>query len=228
MHPRQAALLSEIDQIDPKINKQAGENPPWENPLTSGSKPPYLPEEDTMKIASAQSHDVFNALMSRLSRLPMGELGAIVAVLRAASIVHQTHHWQTSGGHFYSDHLIFERLYNDSIGFIDQVAERAVGSGHHVLVDAKLQADLVNGLTHVWCGAPGMPTASGLVGISLEVEKCVVACLKAARESLESKNQLSDGTDNLLQGVADKHEEFLYLLQQRAGGRTMYSYDRGE
>jgi hypothetical protein len=66
-----------------------------------------------------------------------------------------------------------------------------------------------------------------MVTVSLAVEQCVVACLKDARGSLESKGQLTDGTDNLLQGVSDKHEEFLYLLQQRQGGRTAsYSYRR--
>jgi hypothetical protein len=41
---------------------------------------------------------------------------------------------------------------------------------------------------------------------------------------LEQKGQLSNGTDNLLQGVADKHEEFVYLLKQRC--LTKVSYDR--
>jgi hypothetical protein len=41
---------------------------------------------------------------------------------------------------------------------------------------------------------------------------------------LESKGQLSSGTDNLLQGIADKHEEFVYLLKQRCSSKV--SYDR--
>jgi DNA-binding ferritin-like protein len=157
----------------------------------------------------------------------MCELGALVSILRAASIVHQSHHWQTRGGNFYGDHLLFERIYNDSLGFIDQVAERAVGSGSRDLVCPHTQAEVIHALVHYWCRTPGEPTSYDMVVVSFGIEHCVVDCLKAARASLEAKNQLSDGTDNLIQGVADKHEEFLYLLQQRQGGRVAsYTYRR--
>jgi hypothetical protein len=66
-----------------------------------------------------------------------------------------------------------------------------------------------------------------MVVVSLNVERCVLDCIKTARSSLEGKSQLTDGTDNLIQGVADKHEEFVYLLQQRQGGRTA-SYGRSQ
>jgi hypothetical protein len=42
---------------------------------------------------------------------------------------------------------------------------------------------------------------------------------------LRQANLLTDGTENLLQDVADKHEEFVYLLKQRAGA-SQYSYAR--
>jgi DNA-binding ferritin-like protein len=155
----------------------------------------------------------------------MSELGALLAILRAASHVHQSHHWQTRGGHFYGDHLLFMRIYEDSQTFIDQVAERAVGSGHAVLVSPSLQISSMGFLIQLWCGTPGVLGAEGMVEASLNVERCVVQCIGEARKSLEARGELSDGTDNLIQGAADKHEEFLYLLQQR-GGKLEYSYDR--
>jgi len=200
----------------------------WVDPLAFDSLengPPYLPERSGIRMAS--SDQVFVQVCSRFEGLPMAELGALVAILRAASIVHQSHHWQTRGGNFYGDHLLFERLYSESVGFLDSVAERGVGSGSRDLVCPKTQAVILPALISHWCKAPAEPTSFDMVLVSLGVERCVVDCLKAARTSLEAKGQLTDGTDNLLQGVADKHEEFLYLLQQRQGGRTAsYSYRR--
>lgn len=199
----------------------------WVDPLAFDhveNGPPYLPEHPRMKLAHVEVDAVFQAVCQRFAGVPMAELGALVAILRAASVVHQSHHWQTRGSSYYGDHLLFERLYNDSLGFIDQVAERAVGSGSRDLVCPKTLSVLVAKLVFFWCQTPVEPTAQDMVGVSLSVERCVVDCLKAARASLETKGALSDGTDNLLQGVADKHEEFLYLLQQRQGGRTASNY----
>lgn len=195
------------------------------DPLDNG--PPYLPERHRNVVASDA---IFAEVCRRFVGLPMAELGALVAVLRAASVVHQSHHWQTRGSSYYGDHLMFMRIYDDSQDFIDQVAERAVGSGSRDLVCPKTLSGLVAKIVNVWCQTPVEPTAQDMVGVSLAVERCVVECLKAARSSLEVKDQLSDGTDNLLQGVSDKHEEFLYLLQQRGGGRTAssYSYRRND
>jgi DNA-binding ferritin-like protein len=200
----------------------------WVDPLTFDSLengPPYLPERPRVLMASGNSSEVFAKVCHRFAGLPMAELGALVAILRAASIVHQSHHWRTQGGSFYGDHLLFMRIYDDSQGFIDQVAERAVGSGSRDLVRSTTQAALLPPLVNYWCqGAAVEPTASEMVVESLEVEQCVLDCLKAARAGLEMQGQLSDGTDNLLQGVSDKHEEFVYLLQQRSRSRVGSSY----
>ena len=202
----------------------------WVNPLDFDALengPPYLPESKNMRLANEHSTVVFTNLVQRFMKgAPMPELGAVLVLLRAASHIHQSHHWQTNGGHFYGDHLLFERLYNESQSFIDQVAERAVGAGHPSLVDPKIQSSLINSLVHIWCGSPGEMGASDMVLVSLETERCVVHCIGEARKAMESAGTLSDGTDNLLQGVADKHEEFIYLLQQRGGGiPVMASYD---
>jgi DNA-binding ferritin-like protein len=166
---------------------------------------------------------VFERLCAGFQDLPMFELGAVLVLLRGASHVHQTHHWQTKGGQFYGDHLLFMRLYEDSQPFIDQIAERAVGAGHFQLVDARKQAMGVAGLVNLWTRG-GFENADGMMAHSLDVERCVVDCVSKARRGLEARGELSDGTDNLIQGVADKHEEFVYLLQQR-NTRVASTYD---
>ncbi len=39
------------------------------------------------------------------------ELAILLALLRSLNILHQSHHWQSEGNQFYSDHLLFQRLY---------------------------------------------------------------------------------------------------------------------
>lgn len=159
--------------------------------------------------------DFLSMLLPRFEGLPMAELGVLVGVLRAASIVHQSHHWQIQGNSYYGDHLLFDRLYSDSLGFIDSVAERAVGSGDRNLVCPKTQSVLIQDLIAYWCQATGELDPHVMVAVSLTIERSVLELIKTAKARLSAQDKLSDGTDNLLQGVADKHEEFVYLLQQR-------------
>lgn len=181
-------------------------------------EPPYL------RPARALTASVNDWLLSSFEGEAVQELGGVLAVLRAASIVHQAHHWQTRGSSFYGDHQLFDRLYSEGLEGIDQVAERAVGLGGRELVGAARQSTLVADLIARWTSMSGDSSAAGLAGISLGVERDVVSAVTEAKRSLEASGRLTEGTDNLLQGIADQHEEFVYLLQQRLGADG-YSYD---
>lgn len=116
-------------------------------------------------------------------------LAQLLATARAVAFVHQAAHWQTRGGHFYGDHLLFERLYNESQDFIDELAERTVGSGALPLVGTHPQ---ISAIRHaIDRQVPqGANTPQQLVQISFEAERALVE-------------------------LSDLHEQFIYLLQQR-------------
>jgi hypothetical protein len=57
------------------------------------------------------------------------------------------------------------------------------------------------------------------------MEAHVLGAIKVVLKVLGSAGILSDGTENLLQDIADKHEEFVYLLKQR-NDVSPYSYGR--
>jgi DNA-binding ferritin-like protein len=125
---------------------------------------------------------------------------------------------------FYGDHQLFMRLYEDSQAFIDSVAEKTVGLGNPSLVDPVIQAKhLAYCVAKCYEGAEEGP--NGMIQISLRKEYCVLEAVRVVLHELGEAGILSDGTENLLQGIADKHEEFVYLLKQRADG-TSYSYAR--
>ncbi len=192
--------------------------------------PPYMPEvgarlssekkATVQKIASELVHP--KVAHSLFPMLP--PLAAVLALFRAAAFIHQTHHWQTNGGNSYADHLLFERLYNESQSFIDQLAERAVGSLHGGVVDASAQATVIQHAVGHLC--EGSLDPNEMIKTSLKTESLVVQAIGLALDKLKESGQMSNGTDNLLQGAADLHETFVYLLQQRSSDQSAYSYGR--
>lgn len=196
--------------------------------------PSFLP-----KLASAQKAEV-RAFVKRQAAYydagprvvpapPSYGLPWLLAYLRALAHIHQTHHWQTSGPTFYADHQLFERLYKESLEFIDQVAERLVGLGKPGAVNAHQQIDWMHQVVKVICGNDaGGDSPNKMVQHSLMGEVIFLGYLAKILEDLEETGQVSPGTRNLLEGLADKHESFVYLLKQRheGGAQTVYSYDR--
>jgi hypothetical protein len=183
-----------------------------------------LAEVRAMVAKEAANEDVANVLAHFLldyGEQSMAELAALLTYLRALSFIHQTHHWQTQGTAFYADHLLFERLYNETQPLIDSLGERAVGAGTPVLVNPVIQSthqllivkDLYN-------AAPMQAAPEQCVLISLKGVLRFLVLLRIGYELLEKKGMLSHGIDNLLQGIADVNESFVYLLKQRAGGRV--------
>src|SRR5690606_33619745 len=84
--------------------------------------PPYLPvrlageaKAAARRVASLRG----NPKLAQWFMAKAAPLSAVLSALRAASFLHQTHHWQTSGPSYYGDHLLFDRLYKESQPHID-------------------------------------------------------------------------------------------------------------
>lgn len=146
-----------------------------------------------------------------LSPQGVTSLVSLLSLLEAASQLHQLHHWQMTGEQYYGDHILLQRLYDDGAGFIDGLAEKIIG---HLGLIPPAQFSLTAAQFVQNFASPSLDPNSMLVS-SLEVEKVIVETITTVRQALEAGGELSDGMDNMLQGIADKHEEFLYLLQQR-------------
>jgi len=180
-----------------------------------------LAEVRALVAKEAANEDVANVLMHFLldyGDQSMAELAALLTYLRALGFIHQTHHWQTRGGSFYADHLLFDRLYNETLPLIDKLAERAVGAGTPLLVNPVIQSThqlLI--IKDLYNAAPMQADPDQCVLISLKGVLRFLVLLRVAYELLEKKGLLSHGIDNLLQDVADQSEGFVYLLKQRTG-----------
>jgi DNA-binding ferritin-like protein len=146
---------------------------------------------------------------------PRVELSVLVKALQGASLIHHSNHWQSSGPTYYGDHLLFDRIYNDTDDLIDPLAEKAVGTGSTKTVNPVLHSQ--QAAEFVTALHPGTDNLSDtdMALVSYNTALAIIFLIDWALKSLESRGQLTNGIDNMLQGIADKHEEFVYLLQQR-------------
>jgi len=203
------------------------------NPYRDG--PPYLPllpfeplklsREQKTEVRSFVKHAGLTGMVPLLVVMDeVSPLTSLLGVLQAASLLHQTHHWSTQGPVYYADHLLFERLYNESQEFVDQVAERAVGLGAPFISAISQARDV---LSHVQQFGGSSEDSETMVTSSLKAELACLAWIKSTIDQMTAAGTITPGVSNLLEGVADKHETFVYLLRQRAKGGEAYSYDRG-
>jgi DNA-binding ferritin-like protein len=144
-------------------------------------------------------------------------LSFILGSLRAIAGVAQSAHWQAYGSNYYSDHLLFERIYKTADADVDALAEKIVGYARRPdCVDARVQALLVAKITETIVktstGEERLLTPEEHVLCLLSAEEALVDLIWDACEHVE----YSPGVENLLQGIADKHEQSIYLLRQRS------------
>jgi DNA-binding ferritin-like protein len=204
-------------------------DPTGYDPVKHG--PPYLPiaaKAASSRLKQASGEDFVKELLSAFPHIPESPYSAVfltLALQRALVLVHQTAHWQTRGGNYYADHLLFERLYSEADGAVDGLAERLIGlTGDPSFVSLKQQLYHIQGIVDVLVGE-GVPKPEELVEISLRGEKAAVAMLPIVIQGLKEDGCLTDGLEDLLQGLASKHEEAVYLLQQRQF-KVAYDYAR--
>lgn len=141
--------------------------------------------------------------------LLVGKLAGLVALLRAVGEIEKSFHWRTRGENFISQHGLFSRVYETTDDDIDNVAEKLIGiTGCNDALDPVAQLTMSAQLAQQL--APSMDP-QGFVASALAAE---TALMQALLDILSCKELLTPGLDNLLQGMADKHETSVYLLRQ--------------
>lgn len=133
-------------------------------------------------------------------------LSDVLGALHALSICYKTAHWLSNGENFYGDHLLFQRLYEDISDEIDSVAERMVGLMGDGATSLMEPLKLLTVASTIISSYPRHGADVSLFDAEKMFQATVITALK---------NASSPGLENLLQGIADKHDEHLYLLQQR-------------
>jgi len=143
------------------------------------------------------------------------------ALLNAWAAIHGeywllwTLHWRAKGTGAYSDHLLFQRLYEARRPEIDRVAEviAAVGGAH-----------LLNPTQAMKAATPFIESIEALetpdTQKALVAAHTVMAALQEADQSAKN-SPYAMAVNNALAGISDSHLEAVYLIQQRINGRVV-------
>jgi DNA-binding ferritin-like protein len=164
---------------------------------------------------------ILDNMMAEWSGLPYSQLSVLLVYLKFLAVVHQNHHWTCMGDPFYGDHLLFSKLYEAVDCEIDPVAEKVIGLGCTSNVNPQLMHSQILKLLTGAGAASTIPQTSDLARKSLMVELNFLKLVDSCRSSLEESGLLTNGVDNMLQGIADKHEGHVYLLKQRCTKETV-------
>jgi DNA-binding ferritin-like protein len=98
---------------------------------------------------------------------------------------------------------------------IDGLAEKMVGLGIGSL--ANFSKHVIN-LSSFLKAVKEHSTSEDFARKSLEAEQLFIQLIEAVMDKLEAQGLLTRGLENLLGGIADKHEGNVYLLKRRVVG----------
>jgi len=137
-------------------------------------------------------------------------LSIYVGILRGLYIIHQHAHLVSAGKESYSDHLLFQRLYESIEEHIDQSFEKFIGNFGKEIAD--LQSHIQN--TYNFVNYINNMDED-LVVRSLVAEELFLKQCNYLYKLLEKEEILSFGIDDMIMAIAGEHEDFVYLLKQR-------------
>lgn len=157
----------------------------------------------------------FDNSLAAHSGVPYAELSQLLAVLRYLAMLHQTHHWVSKGDPFYSDHELFDKLYQRTLEDVDEVAEKAVGLGSEQNVALATQLCQILRLAKDMNSPQTVPHSSELAKASLCAERNLLQCIVMALQSMDQNGTTTPGVENMLQSIADRHEKHVYLLGRK-------------
>jgi len=139
----------------------------------------------------------------------------LLALSNALYLMYYTFHWKARGANYYGDHELYGRLYEAVQEDIDGIAEKAIGTTDD---DSFITAIRWSMATAKWVNSfdpAGVNEPSEFPFIMLEAEKTYLEMVPRFKQQLEDAGLLTDGVDDALQALANKHEGHVYLLQQR-------------
>lgn len=136
-------------------------------------------------------------------------LKELLIKLTSLSMYYKTAHWQSKNKVYYGDHTLLDRLSCEAGSRIDQVAEKAIGTGENEDVNLP---DILKGVYNEVKEESYNPDEN------TEFFKCAQVMEEELRQFCEDKENAEGttcGMRNLLGDIADESEGRSYLLKQR-------------
>ena len=155
--------------------------------------------------------NAWKSMVNLFEPSPYAQLAAFLAATEALQTIHHAHHWQTKGENFYGDHLLYQRLYETVLAEIDLVGEKLIGVSQDVSLTnyfkrVKAMEMFLKAVTH---------SDQPYVVVSHDAELTYARMGGELMDQLEQAGLLTRGLEQMLGNILDKHEEHIYLLEQR-------------
>jgi starvation-inducible DNA-binding protein len=145
-----------------------------------------------------------------------GVIDILNRVLSDAHVLYiktRKYHWNVTGIHFHSLHLLFEQQYTQLAAAIDEIAEharsrggKALGTMAEYLQHAKLKE------------ATGYPDAKGMIDGLLQDHEAVIRYLRESIDKCDDEYQ-DTTTSDFLTGLARDHEKMAWMLRAHLEGK---------
>lgn len=156
----------------------------------------------------------------------------IIAHLRFLNIIYHHLHVNSTGPNYYSDHLLFERLYAGAddaevtpIDEIDRLMEKVSGLYPTEEVSSHLVLQEINQAAQEFDNA-AQRVGGSKIGAALSIERNTLSLLTTLADEIEQRPEMKNqkrGVANLLDELADKRQENIYLLFQRVRESRLFS-----
>lgn len=130
-----------------------------------------------------------------------------VATLKCIYSISQQNHWKAKGSSFYSDHLLFQRIYEQTQENVDEAAEKFLAILGDEVLENSLQTNLENKVMNKYKDLEGFEQTIKIINDFLDYCKFAYNCF-------DKENKKSMGMDDMIMSIANKQEEHIYLLTQ--------------
>lgn len=134
-------------------------------------------------------------------------LSTYTAFLRALYLIHQNSHWCVKGHNFYSNHVLFQRLYESAQANADKAAEKVIGLFGNDSINIVDQASDIKKFMSRYVDKNPIVN-------SLNAERDFLKASQKLYNLLQDSDALTLGLDDMITAICSDREEAVYLLQQ--------------
>ncbi len=169
--------------------------------------------EDSVEVEIASAPE----LGDLMPPTPQEIISAYIGFVRAYHLWMHGAHNITKGPGFAGDHVeLYGKIYTEVQGSIDTVIEKGVGvyQDEAIACPMKIIADATLILDN-W-ESPSQQAAERIADLALEYTTQLVKIGEGTATLLDEMGALSYGMDNMFGDLVDTHENYVYLLRQRA------------
>lgn len=157
-----------------------------------------------------------NSLEDAIAPTPGEVMSAYIGFVRAYHLWMHGAHNVTKGPSFAGDHeILYGRIYTEVAGQIDQVIEKSmcVYDDESIACPMRILDSALLAMEK-WESPADQPSGR-IAELALIYTKQLVKIGEGTSAVLKEMDQLTYGTDNMMAGLADLHEGYVYLLNQR-------------